>query len=341
MEKILIIQTAFLGDLILTTPLLHEIRIKYPDHKIDIIVNSGTEGVLDSSTDVDKIIPFNKKKVKHSILGFYQFLKKIRKENYAICFSPHFSYRSSIISFFSGAKMRIGYEKSGFSFLHTVRIKRPLRGMHEVDKLYSLIYPENEFPLHKRPYLKIDLSKIEKIKALFTKNKIVSGKYIVVAPSSVWETKRMPEEQFIRLIHLIENKIKLPVILIGSPGDRVLCERIAADCKKTKVFNFAGDSNLIELSWIIKNAKGIVTNDSSPIHFASAHNVPTLAIFGATVADFGYTPLADKKYISEVKELQCRPCGIHGGNYCPEKHFKCMKEQNLDVMLSELKKLIQ
>jgi heptosyltransferase-2 len=96
----------------------------------------------------------------------------------------------------------------------------------------------------------------------------------------------------------------------------------------------------MELSYIISKAKCVISNDSSPIHIASAFNIPTLAIFGATIPDFGYTPLSDKAYISEI-HLDCRPCGIHGGRICPKKHFKCMIEQDIGLMFDNILKLIK
>ena len=134
--------------------------------------------------------------------------------------------------------------------------------------------------------------------------------------------------------------MKLPVVIAGSPNDTALCDSI---CKPFPggVLSMAGKTNLMELSWLISQSKAVITNDSSPIHFASAHNIPTVAVFGATVKDFGYTSLSDKNRIAEVEGLKCRPCGIHCGNNCPEKHFKCMKDQNAEVIFSMLQEILK
>ena len=123
----------------------------------------------------------------------------------------------------------------------------------------------------------------------------------------------------------------------GASEVEKLCDTISSPFPKG-VLNFSGRTSLVELSWLISQAKAVVTNDSSPIHFASAHNIPTVAIFGATVKDFGYTSLADRNRIAEV-DLDCRPCGIHGGNTCPKNHFKCMKDQDPDVIYNMLKEV--
>ena len=351
--KILIIQTAFLGDLILTTSFFREVKEKYKDAEIYLIVNKGTEDILADNPNITQIIPFDKSKVKNSILYFFKFIQDLRKEKFELCISPHFSHRSSLIAYFSGSKERIGYEKSGFSFLHTKKIPRPLRGKHEVDKLFSLIhdFPE-KIPLSKkRPELFFRESRISKMKE-FLKVYRLEQNYIILAPSSIWETKRMPSEKFKELFNLITHNTDYPIVLIGSSKDLILCENIidrrlpdtissTPQSDRERIFNLAGKTDLVELSYLISRAKLVVSNDSSPIHFASAHNIPTIMIYGATIPDFGYSTLVDKQYLAQVEGLSCRPCGIHGGKVCPEKHFKCMKEQNVDLIFKKLLELIK
>ena len=336
--KILVIQTAFLGDLVLTTALFEYIKKNYTGH-LSVIVNKGTEDILRGNPFVDEVIPFDKKQVKKSIGSLAGFIREIRARKFDMVISPHFSYRSSLISFFSGAVTRIGYRESGFSFLHTRTVKRPLRGVHEVDKLFALVSDRVPDDIRiKRPKLYFEKKDLKKIQSLMAKEKLIKDKFIVVAPSSVWETKRMPEDKFVEVIKNIRKGQRASVVLVGSPRDEELCEKIKKHFQ-SGVLNLAGKTSLIELSWLISQARAVVTNDSSPIHFASAHNIPTVAIFGATVRDFGYTPLADKNRIAEVSGLSCRPCGIHGGNQCPQKHFKCMNEQNPDYIYELLREV--
>ncbi|MCE9499882.1 MAG: lipopolysaccharide heptosyltransferase II [Leptospira sp.] len=340
MKNILIIQTAFLGDLILTTPFIREVKRQYPDSRISIIVNKGTEEVLNANPILDEVICFDKKKVKSSLLYFISFIRNLRNKKFVLCLSPHFSHRSSILSFLSGAKERIGYKESGFSFLHSKKISRPLRGMHEVDKLFSLIAdgPEN-FPVVKRPELYFPKEILPELGNLLQKMELIPRNYIIVSPSSVWETKRMPQEKFKKLISVIRNNIPVKVVLTGSAKDYALCESIRNGFDEN-VINLSGKTNLTEMSFLIKNAKVVISNDSSPVHFASAHNVPVLEIYGATVPEFGYGPLSEKSAIAEINGLYCRPCKIHGGNSCPEKHFRCMMEQVPENLFRLVEKII-
>ncbi|EKR16913.1 glycosyltransferase family 9 protein [Leptospira interrogans] len=328
-EKILLIQTAFLGDLILTTSFFREVKKKYPNSYLTVVVNKGTESVLEANPYIDSLIPLDKKEFKKSIWKFFSFLRELRKENYTLCILPHFSFRSTLIGFASGAKERIGYETAGFSFLLTKKIPRPILGMHEVEKLFSLLYSKEEYSnIQKRPELYWKEESVFRIRELMKENRLESGNYVLLAPSSVWETKRMPASKFRVLGERIFKEIGKKVVLIGSKADLDLCEEVGSGY----AINFAGKTNLPELSFLVSKAALVISNDSSPIHFASAFNIPTLAVFGATVPDFGYTPLADLSFISEIHGLTCRPCGIHGGRTCPEGHFRCMKEQDTNKM---------
>jgi heptosyltransferase-2 len=342
-SKILIIQTAFLGDLILTTPFLHLTRITYPDAIIDLIVNQGSESVLENNPDINSIISLNKKNIKKNPFKFLGFAFELRKKKYDLVLSPHFSYRSTLLSWITGSKTRIGYKESGFSFLHTHTVTRPKKGPHEVDKLFSLILDDpSKYPIgrERRPYLFIKENDPIKNRLNFTNPELG---YVVIAPSSLWETKRYPEEGFIGLCRSILQRTGMNLILVGSKMDRKITKNIYQGLLldrgewSERIIDMAGETTLQELAYLISKARIIISNDSSPVHFASAFNIPTLIIYGATIPEFGYSSLSDNHLISEILGLSCRPCGIHGGNYCPEKHFKCMLNQKPENLFEKFK----
>lgn len=337
-ENILLIQTAFLGDLILTTPLFREIKKKFPDSILTVVVNKGTESVLEANPWIDEILPLDKRVIKASFFGFWNFCQELRKRKFTLCISPHFSFRSSIIAWRSGAKRRIGYKTAGFSFLLNERKPRLLRGPHEVEKLLSLICTKEEYEkVPKRPELYWKPESVGGIRSELDRYGLQKGKYILVSPSSVWETKRLPGDKFRKVASALAEKTGYKIVLTGGKGDIQLCEEVGAGFG----INLAGKTSLPEMSYLMSGAALLVTNDSSPIHFASAFNVPTLAAFGATIPAFGYTPLAEKVFISEVSGLDCRPCGIHGGRVCPQGHFRCMLDQDTDRMVEEGIRLIK
>ncbi|TGN18645.1 lipopolysaccharide heptosyltransferase II [Leptospira idonii] len=351
-QKILIIQTAFLGDLILSTPFFRAVKNLFPDSEIHLIVNQGTEQVLDGNPDIQKLIPLDKKRIKKNIFRFLEFAFSLRREKYDLVYSPHFSFRSSILSRLTGAPIRIGYKESGFSFLHTKSVSRPRLGPHEVDKLFSLLFSsESEYPRgrERRPYLYLKEADEKKFQTLSSSLKIAEKNYILIAASSLWETKRMPEEKFASVISLILRKRTENVILIGSKADLPIEEKIRSllgieplrEKERSRFLSLIGKTSLSELSVWIQNAKAVISNDSSPIHFASAFNIPTVMIYGATVPAFGYSTLSEKQKIMEITGLKCRPCGIHGGRICPESHFRCMLDQQPQKIFDSLEEILK
>ena len=119
-----------------------------------------------------------------------------------------------------------------------------------------------------------------------------------------------------------EEQIK--VILIGSADDRKLAEYISS-VMELKPINACGELSLLESAALISKARLVLSNDSAPTHMAVAMRTPVVTIFGSTVPEFGFYPYGEGNAIIQ-NQLYCRPCGIHGRNRCPEKHFRCMKE---------------
>ncbi|GBF49177.1 ADP-heptosyltransferase [Leptospira ryugenii] len=350
-EKILILQTAFLGDLVLSTPFFRALRLLHPEAEIHLVCNLGTESILEGNPDLNAVFPIDKKGKHKGPWGFFQFALALREEGYSKVYAAHFSFRSSLLSWLTGAKERIGYQESGFAFLHTKKVPRPKMGMHEVDKLFSLCYDSTvDFPSgrNRRPFLYPRKADSDAFWKIANEWKLIPKSYIIIAPSSLWETKRMPEEKFVSLISYILRKRKESIVLVGSKADISIQQRIDQLLKiqplkpkeRQRLFSLIGKTSLGELAVWIERAKALVSNDSSPIHFASAFDIPTIMIYGATVPAFGYSSLSTKQRIMEVGGLSCRPCGIHGGRECPEAHFKCMLNQDPEKIFRSLNEII-
>jgi heptosyltransferase-2 len=151
--------------------------------------------------------------------------------------------------------------------------------------------------------------------------------FYTLAPASVWFTKQLPEKKWIELANNLKKKGA--VYLVGGPADYDLCQRILEAAGLPNGHNLAGKLNLLESCALFEKATRCFVNDSGPLHMATAVNAPVTAFFCATVPRFGFGPLSDDSEIRETAEaLTCRPCGLHGGKICPERHFKC---GNIDV----------
>lgn len=316
MQKILIIQTAFIGDVVLSTALIEKIAKYYPGVQIDFLLRKGNEGLLLNHPLVNEVLIWEKKKNKYKNL--FALLKKIRSTGYDKVINVQRYFSTGLLTAFSGAKERIGFDKNPLSFLFDKKIKHvfDLSGTrHEVEKNNDLIQHFTDDKKNK-PVLYPTSEDYDRIK------EYILNPFITITPSSVWFTKRYPEEKWIELINRINPKYR--IYLLGGLDNLEECKELKSKCNNNQIKILAGKLSFLQSAALMQSAVMNYTNDSAPLHFASAVNAPVTAIFCSTVPAFGYTPLADQSFIIETKEkLTCRPCGTHGRKSCPEKHFKC------------------
>lgn len=343
LKKILVIQTAFIGDVVLTTPMLKTIKKYYPDAKLSVLVKPEAKQILQPLSFVDEIIVIDKKN-QHRFLGMLKIIHEIKNKKFDIILSPHQSFRTGLIVFFSGAPFKVGYETSSLSFVYNLKLKRTKKNeIHRLlDFLKESICPDLNSYVN-APILEETEESIKKAQKLLSQ---FSTKPIAFACSSVWPTKRWTPWGFAELAGKVIEIYKSPVILIGSKEDYELSEYIKFYAKHilpehlyNQIYNFCGKTDLITLYSLLKRCKFIVSNDSAPVHFGCAANIPVIAIFGPTTKDLGYAPICDKSRIVEIEGLYCRPCGTHGGKKCPEKHFRCMKEITPNMVLNKIQEV--
>ena len=327
-RKILVIQTAFLGDAILATSLLEKLHQKFPLATIDFLVKKGNEGIVDHHPFIRRTYTFDKSKNKVSSL--FSLLQTIQKENYDWVINVQRFFSSGFLAAFSGAKVISGFDKNPMSFLYSIKVKHQIantaqfeqeiyRNQHLIEKYTDTdaarprLYPSQDYRETVKPYQ--------------------SKPYICFAPASVWKTKKLPEFKWVQIAdQLPEN---LNIYLLGGPGDFQLCEEIKNHSKHSNLFNLAGKFNYLESAALISGAKMNIVNDSAPMHLASAMNAPTCAVYCSTVENFGFGPLSDISFVVQVDEkLDCRPCGLHGYNNCPQGHFKCGNDISVGKIVS-------
>ncbi len=329
--RILVIQTAFIGDVVLATPVIEKLHKLYPEATIDFLLRKGNETLFSGHPILNEIIIWDKKSEKFKNL--LKIIRKIGGERYALIINIHRFASSGLIVFLSGAKETIGFDKNPFSFCYTKKVKHIIGdGKHEVERNLELI---NELPrannlpnLIEKPRLYPQLQDFESVKEYKTLP------YICIAPSSVWFTKQFPAHKWVEFLNRIQSK---KVYLIGSESDKTLCDQIIRDSSNKNVVNLAGKLSFLQSAALMQDALMNYSNDSAPMHIASSVNAHVTAIFCSTVPTFGFGPLSDKSFIVEIKEkLDCRPCGLHGYRACPQKHFKCAElikpEQLVEVI---------
>ncbi|MCD6329989.1 MAG: lipopolysaccharide heptosyltransferase II [Candidatus Cloacimonetes bacterium] len=314
--KILIVHTAFLGDVILITPLIRTVKKLFPNSILDVLVIPQTYEVLQHNPYINEILVFDKRKNK--ILNFLKTLFLLRKKQYDIALLPHSSMTTSFLIFLSHIKKRIGFKRWLSSLLLTHRI--PFRNaIHRIEKNLDLLKPFSAEIFDIQTELFPDAEDFEKAESLLSELDPVKKK-IAFAPGSVWYTKRWLETYYKELAQkLIEAGFS--IILVGSPEEKELCDKIKPT---SDALNFAGNTTVLESAAILKNCDLLICNDCGALHIANAMETDVFAIFGPTVKQIGYFPYRENDFIFET-DIPCRPCGSHGRMKCPLEHHNCMK----------------
>lgn len=318
-ERILVFQTAFLGDAILAIPLLKALRTSFPEAKLGFVCRRGVgpffleSGLVQEVIEVDKTDSSNLKKA----------IKRTQNFKSDLIVSPHRSFRTAFWIWRLGARFSVGFKDPWTFFAYKKRVVRP-KIEHDVKRQLSLLtglgidvlrLPQDILSLN------VKIPSHEKFSSF--------SNYVALSPGSQWETKRWTEEGFIQ----VGRKLRadgLMVIVLGSSVEKELCQRVAQSIPGA--VNLCGETTILELAQILKLSKFLICNDSGTMHVATAVGTPVVSIFGATIPSQGYAPWSKKAKIVEI-DLSCRPCGAHGHNQCPLKHHDCMKKITSEQVL--------
>jgi heptosyltransferase-2 len=330
LEKVLIIQTAFIGDVVLATPLIEAVHNSFPDARIDFLLRKGNEGLLSNHPLLSKVLIWNKKEQKTKNL--LQLISQVREQEYDAVFNAQRFFSSGLITARSGAKYTAGFDKNPLSFTFSKKVAHHIseKGrLHETERNLQLLEDFIEQP---KANMKLYPQKVDIENVADYKDK----PYIVIAASSVWFTKQYPVIKWVELVAALKDQYR--IYFIGGPGDILQADEIIRQSKAANCVNLCGQLNMLESAALMQDAKMNYVNDSAPMHFASAVNAAVSAVFCSTVPAFGFGPRSEHSHIIEIDyKLNCRPCGLHGKKECPEGHFKCA----MDIKTEQLTKVLE
>ncbi len=337
MEKFLVIQTAFIGDAILTLPMIQKLKESYSGCRIDIIAIPETAAIFNHSPSVDQVHIFDKRSKHKSFMQVYKFAKFLKQSNYSRIYAPHRSLRTSLLVLFSGVRETFGFDVNSLRHIYK-HLAEYQTASHEVERNLRLM----QFPVENEnwrilPQLSIPLEARTKVEKFF-ENDGGNKKYAAIAPGSVWNTKIYPAEYLEEIIQFMAGKFDM-VYLSGGEKDKKLCEVLEAK-SKGNVKSIAGNFNLIESAEFLKRMDILVSNDSAPAHLGMIADIPVLMLYCSTVPDFGFYPYNKKSYFLSFDDLFCKPCGIHGFNECPLGNFACGFGLKPGTVISKIKEMI-
>ena len=329
MYKFLIIQTAFTGDVVLATSIVEKLHLYYPDAQIDFLLRKGNEGLLENHPYITNLLIWNKQR--HKKRNLLKMALRVRSEHYTHIINPHRFPTSGFVMFLSGAPFKAGFNKNPFAFCFTKVAQHdiaPPYSEHFImeNERYQLLIEDLTDNVAALPKLHPTTADFDYVKPY------LSMPYICVAPASVWFTKRFPVDRWAQLADLLPVEYKIYVI--GGPGDAPIADAIISKAQRKDVENLCGKMTYLQSAALMKTAAMNYTNDSAPLHFASAMDANVTGVFCSTISSFGFGPMHNKGKIVEIDyKLYCRPCGLHGRKKCPEGHFKCAKDITNDQLL--------
>ena len=322
----LVIQTAFLGDVVLTTPLLAALAARHGP--VDVVTTPGAAPLLETHAAVRRVIPFDKKGADRGLGGLWRLARRLRAERYGIAYLPHRSLRSAALARLAGVPRRVGFH-DGWPALYTGVRRHPDTG-HAIDRLLALAdaLPKHQTP----PSLELTLSDRAAAERWLREAGITTA-FVALAPGSIWGSKRWPYYPALA----VRLAAQMPVVVVGGPEDAVLgeaiVEMVAAARAPHRAVNACGALGLRPAAAMIGRAAALVTNDSAPLHLAQAVDAPTVALFGPTIPEFGFGPRGPRDRAMGVTGLPCRPCSRHGPPSCPLGHHRCMTLLDVEDVL--------
>jgi heptosyltransferase-2 len=326
----LVVQTSFLGDIVLSTPLIAELAKRGP---VDVLTTPLGSAILANNPDIRNLIVFDRRGADRGVAGFARTVNRIRRAGgnvvsgrpYRAAYMAQGSLRSAAIVAAAGVRNRIGFNTSDGRRLYTEIVDYRF-DKHHAERLWWLsmsscadppsreqiaprLFPSEEDTRAARLVLSEQLADLRR-------------PFVTLAPGAAWGTKRWPfyDELAVKIGE------RANVVIVGGKDDVAAGDRIVAQLPPGCGANAAGRLTLLGSAALIGQAAALVTNDSAPQHLGSAMNTPTITLFGPTAPDFGFGPLAEKSVVVGNNALACRPCDHHGPPKCPLGHWRCMRE---------------
>lgn len=329
----LVVQTSYIGDVVLTTPLIARLAA---DGDVDVITTRAGATLLASHPAVARVMVYDKRGADSSIGGFLRIAREAQGSRRA--FLCQGSTRSGALAFAAGCKQRIGFNTSDGRWTYTERMQYR-NDWHHARRLLSLgdlaLATSSDDP-HAKAIMPRLYPTDDDVGAVDRLLEYRDRPIISLAPASAWATKQWPG--YGALAPLLADRYDIAIV--GGLDDVAAANEIKLRVDRERVIDATGKLSLLGSAELIRRSVALVSNDSSPQHLASAMGTPTVTIFGPTVPEFGFGPLAPGSRTVGNTSLACRPCDRHGPRVCPLGHWRCMNEITPDEVAAVVQSVI-
>jgi heptosyltransferase-2 len=316
--SIVVPQTSFLGDVVLTTPLLTALRARLRPRRLAVMVRPEARALVEGHPDVDAVLVDDKHGADRGVRGALGVARRLRNERFDLAVVPHRSLRTALVAAAARIPRRVGFDSSRGAWLFHERVHRdPTR--HDVERNLALMASFGGWPEPPRLHVPVRPEAAERARAIVPRG---GGPLVVMAPGSVWPTKRWTAAGYAVVARRLAAD-GARVLVIGGTGDAAVAAHVV-ELAGGAVTSVAGRTDLATSVALIDGAAVLVANDSAPMHVACARDVPVVAVFCATTPALGYGPWGARARVVDV-DLACRPCARHGGRSCPRRTEDCMR----------------
>ena len=341
MQRILIVNVNWLGDVLFSTPAIRAIKKQYPKAYLACMVVPRVKEVLENNPYIDELIIFDEKSTQRGMLAKLRFIFQLRKFKFDTAIILRSSLTRALICFFAGIKELIGYQEKKQGFLLTKSLELADRdSVHRVDYFLNLLSLVGIQNIQEKYYDFVVTADAEKYVAdLLQKENIQDKDLLIVAHVGAnWGPKRWPAGNFACFLNRAIGELKARVILTGSENDKLIAEEMAK-LMQHKPLIWCGKTSLVQLGALMQKAQVLVSADSGPLHLASAvSKAKILALFGPTLPRITGPFLKDTDQLKVIqKEVVCqRPCYVV---HCKDNH--CMQNITGDEVFEEIRGLVK
>lgn len=332
---LLVPQTSFLGDVVLTTPLLTALRERLRPRRLAVMVRPEAVPLVTGHPAVDDVLVDAKHGADRGLRGLARLAARVHAERFDVAVSPHRSLRTAVLLALARVPRRIGFDASRGAWLFHETVHRDL-ARHDVERNLALALAFGEAPPG-RPRLHVPVLEPARRRADLLLAGVSARPLVGIAPSSVWTTKRWTEAGFAEVAALLARE-GAGIVLLGGPGDRSLTERIAV-ASGVGVLDLTERVDLATFVAVVDRLDVLVANDSAPMHVAAARATPVVAVFCATTPALGYGPWGEAALVVEA-DLECRPCARHGGHTCPRGTDDCRHLVEAPTVVAAVRRLL-
>ena len=322
--KILIIRLSSIGDIVLTFPVVTALKNFYQNVEIHYLTKKKFVDTLIHHPKIYKIWTYES--------NLNQLIKDLKKENFNIIFDLHNNLRSFWITLRLGVPTR-RFHKENWNKWKIVYLKSKIKIPHVVDRYLKTLNFETKDNIALEYYCG-DPSQQDAFSILSEYD--IKQKYVAIVLSATHFTKKWLKEYFVELIQNME----LPVVLLGGKTEIEEGQWIENKMIKPKCTNLCGKTNLNVSAAILKHAELVITHDTGLMHIACAYQKKMIVLWGNTCPELGFSPYQNTNAINLSLNLPCKPCSKLGMDYCPQKHFFCMKKLTPKWVLENYKLLI-